>query len=106
MFYREPCNPTSIIILGGFEEKFILLEVSPNSFCISSFTIFTICSPGFKDFNTSCPKAFSSISAINSFTILKLTSASKRANFTSLKTSFKSDSIILTLPPKFSCYFL
>ena len=41
----EPCNPTNIIIVGGFGVKFILLSVPPSSSTNSSLTIFTTCCP-------------------------------------------------------------
>ena len=66
----EPWSPTSIIIVGGFEEKLTLLSVPPNNSTNSSFTIFITCCPGVNDFKTSCPKAFSWIFDMNSFTIL------------------------------------
>ena len=66
----EPWSPTNIIIVGGFGVKLIWLVCPPNNSTNSSFTIFTTCWPGVKDFKTSCPKAFSWMVAIKSFTIL------------------------------------
>ena len=49
---------------------FILLSVPPSNSVSSSLTILTTCSPGFNDFITSWPRAFSCTFDINSLTIL------------------------------------
>ena len=67
----EPWRPTSIIIVGGFGERFNpSVSFPPNSSTNSSWTILIICWPGVKLFNTSCPNAFSPILFVKSFTIL------------------------------------
>ena len=39
----DPCNPASIIIVGGFEAKVSFTDSPPRIFVSSSETIFTIC---------------------------------------------------------------
>src|SRR3989338_5699744 len=41
--FPEPCSPTIIIIVGGFEARAILLFVPPSIAVSSSLTIFTTC---------------------------------------------------------------
>ena len=74
---------------------------SPIILVNSSSTILMICCPGFKLSWTSLPKASFFIFLIKSFTTLKLTSASNKANRISRLASLISASEILPLPVKF-----
>ena len=74
-----PCKPTSIIIVGGLLEIMIRLCVPPKRAVNSSFTILITVWAGFKEPNTSSPRAFSLMDLTKSFATIKLTSASKSA---------------------------
>jgi len=96
-----PCSPTIIRTVGGLEENTILLLVFPISSVICSLTILITCCPGVRLSSTSWPIALSVTLLIKSLTTLKLTSASKRAIFTSLMASFTSFSFNLPAPLSF-----
>ena len=87
--------------VGGFLEKVSCACVEPISAISSSFTILITCCPGFSPCSTSVPTALSVTFLINSLTILKLTSASRRAIFTSRMAAFTSASV--STPLLLSC---
>ncbi len=75
----EPCRPASRITVGGLPATASLELPEPISEVSSSWTIFTTCWPGVRLLTTSWPSARAFTRSTNSFTTLKLTSASSSA---------------------------
>ena len=71
--------PTIIMLVGGLLEIMMRLCVPPNKAVNSSFTILITVCAGFKEPNTSSPRAFSLMDFTKSFATIKLTSASNSA---------------------------
>ena len=97
-----PCRPAimiTVISLLGFKAISVISE--PISFTSSSLTIFITICPGCRPFSTSVPTACSCTELINCFTTLKLTSASRRAIFTSLSPALTSASDKRPFPVRF-----
>ena len=88
------------MIVGDFGEIIIRLSVPPNNSVNSSFTILMTVCAGFKEPNTSSPKALSLIRAMKSFATPKFTSASNKANRTCRNARLTSSSEILPFPFK------
>ncbi len=94
----DPCSPTTIITVGGLDDRLSLLSEPPIKAVISSWTILTICCPGVRLLNTSWPTARSLTRFTKSLTTLKFTSASNRARRISRMATFTSSSVILPFP--------
>src|SRR5262245_37689867 len=91
--FPEPCRPTSITTVGGFE-LIASLPVSPPSVVTSSsWTILMTCCAGLRLFATSAPRARSLTRLMNDFTTVTFTSASSSATRISLASSSMSLSL-------------
>ena len=97
----EPCRPTSMMTVGGFELMLSRLSVPPMSAVSSSSTILTTVCAAVNVSSTSCPMARSFTRFTKSFTTLKLTSASRSAIRISRMASFTSSSVSLPCPRSF-----
>ena len=100
--FPAPWRPAIMITVTSLAGRSAISVVSdPIRFTSSSFTILITIWPGFSPFITSWPIARSWTAFINCFTTLKLTSASRRASFTSFSAVLTSASVSLPLPRRF-----
>ena len=93
----EPWRPTSAIT-AGLPDRWKVRSPAESSAVSSSLTILTTCWPALSDSSTSAPTARSRTRAVNSFTTLKLTSASSSARRTSRMAASTSASVTRPRP--------